>query len=47
MFRVLRPVYMPYFEAFTVSWICMGTARDMAEAKQRFGGYPVLEAVKQ
>lgn len=47
MFRVLKPVYTPYFEAFTVSWICMGLAKDMADAKRQFGGYPVLEVVRK
>ena len=45
MFRVLRPIYTPYFEAFTVSWICIGTAKSMEEAKRQFGGYPVLERI--
>lgn len=44
MYRVLFPLYNAKTE--TMSWICMGTAKDMAEAKQRFGGYPVLERVK-
>lgn len=27
-------------------WICIGLAKDMADAKRQFGGYPVLEAVR-
>ena len=45
MYRVLFPLYNVKTE--TVSWICMGLAKDMAEAKQRFGGYPVLEVVRK
>ena len=46
MYRVLRPIYTPYYEAFTVSWICIGTAKSMEEAKRIYGGSPVLEAIR-
>ena len=47
MFRVLKPIYTPRGDWFTVSWICMGTAKDYSDAKSLYGGYPVLERVKQ
>lgn len=46
LFRVLKPVYTPYFDTYTVSWICMGLAKDMEAAKKLYGGAPVLERVK-
>jgi hypothetical protein len=27
-------------------WPVLGTAKDMAEAKAKFGGYPVLEQIR-
>lgn len=45
-YRVLRPVYTPYYEAFTVSWREIGFADSMAEAKRIFGGSPVLELIR-
>jgi hypothetical protein len=30
-----------------VKWIRLGTAADMAQAKAKFGGYPVLEQTKE
>lgn len=46
MYRVLTPVYTPYFDGFSVSWICIGTAKSMEEAKRAFGGFPVLEVIR-
>jgi hypothetical protein len=43
MFRVLHLIYHPRTE--TVSWLELGIARDMADAKRQFGGYPVLERI--
>jgi len=44
LYRVLQLVYNPRTE--TISWICMGLVKDMAEAKKLYGGYPVLERAK-
>jgi hypothetical protein len=30
-----------------VGWVLQGTVRDMQEAKQRFGGSPVLERIAE
>lgn len=46
MYRVLRPIYTPYYEFFTVSWICIGTSKSIEEAKRTYGGAPVLEAIR-
>lgn len=54
MYIALKPLYektgevtygpdgkpMPWFR---VAWAALGRVRDMAEAKQKFGGSPVLE----
>lgn len=45
MFNVLRPIYTPYMDFFSVRWQVIGQARDMDEAKAQFDGYPVLERV--
>lgn len=56
-FRVLRPFYERTGETQysaegktvhiqQVRWIEIGRAGSMQEAKERFGGYPVLEAVE-
>lgn len=52
MYRVLRPVYVKTGEIredgkpfLRVEWAEIGRAGNMAEAKERFGGYPVLERV--
>jgi len=33
-------------EWYAISWVELGPAKDMAEAKRLFGGSPVLEAGK-
>jgi hypothetical protein len=46
MFNVLRISYTPYMDFYAVRWVVIGQASSMEDAKSRFGGYPVLEAVK-
>jgi hypothetical protein len=33
-------------EWFRIAWEPLGTVKDMAEAKERFGGSPVLESMR-
>jgi hypothetical protein len=46
MFNVLKPTYTPYMDFYSVRWVVIGQAYSMEDAKAKFGGYPVLEAVK-
>lgn len=46
MFNVLKPTYIPIGDWFAVRWEILGQASSMEDAKQQFGGYPVLERVK-
>lgn len=57
MFRVLRPYFERTAETFeadgkthhywrVAKWIEIGRAKDMQEAKHRYGGSPVLEAIE-
>lgn len=46
MFYVLKPIYTKVGEFFRVDWETIGTAVDMEDAKRRYGGHPVLEAVQ-
>lgn len=47
MFNVLRPTYIPIADWFAVKWEVIGQAVSMEDARQRFGGRPVLEWVKK
>lgn len=44
MRNVLKPTYIPIGDWFAVRWVVIGQARDLADAKAKFGGYPVMEA---
>lgn len=44
MKNVLRPTYIAIGDWFAVRWVVIGQARDMDDAKAKFGGHPVLEA---
>lgn len=47
-FRVLRPVYFPVpglEGVWRTNWKCVGTADSMEEAREVFGGRPVLEHI--
>lgn len=56
-YDVLRPIYWrtPFLAAestpakpvhlYRVQWLFLGTAIDMADAKARFGGSPVLRPI--
>lgn len=47
MYKVLTPVYRQITaDNSAISWIEVGVADSMAEAKERFGGHPVLERVR-
>lgn len=57
MFRVLRPYFERTDETFVVEgktvhywrlakWIEIGRAKDIQDAKRRYGGSPVLEAIE-
>ncbi len=52
MFFVLREVYTKAREktpqgqdVYELSWKCIGDAFSMEDAKRKYGGHPVLEAV--
>lgn len=55
MYRVLKPRYEKTGEVtqtpegpmrwHRVIWVDVGMARDMPDAKAKFGGYPVLEFI--
>lgn len=44
MYRALIPRYEKQGEWFRVTWIVLGMADDMADARRKYGGRPVLEA---
>jgi len=46
MFNALKPIYHPQGENFRVTWEVLGIAFSMADAKKRYGGYPVLELIR-
>lgn len=47
MYRALKPIYAPLFgEWFRVEWQTLGIVDSMEEAKRKFGGSPVLEAIR-
>lgn len=47
MFNVLKPIYAPMGEWFYVRWEVIGQATSMEDARKKFGGRPVLEAIKK
>jgi hypothetical protein len=46
MFNVLRLIYVQIGDSGVIRWEVIGQAKDMADAKRRFGGSPVLEKVR-
>ena len=46
MFKVLKPIYTPWGDSYFVKWEVIGQATSMEDAKKRFGGAPVLEAIR-
>jgi hypothetical protein len=46
MYRALKPIYTPWGDVFIVTWAVLGIVDSLDDAKRRFGGSPVLEAVK-
>jgi hypothetical protein len=45
-FNVLKPIYIPIGDWVAVRWQILGQASTMEEAKRKFGGSPVLEAIR-
>jgi hypothetical protein len=45
-FNVLKPIYIPIGDWVAVRWQILGQASSMEEAKRKFGGSPVLEAIR-
>mgnify|MGYP003420695497 CR=1 FL=1 len=43
MYQVLIPTYRRVGDAWAVDWVCIGKAEDMADAKAKFCGAPVLQ----
>lgn len=43
MYTALKPQYIAIGDFYAVRWTVLGVAFDMADAKKRYGGSPVLE----